>query len=137
MSSLFNFITPYLSYLKIGAWLAVGILIGWLFMQKGYYQGKYLTAQGTIIQKDAKIEEWRSSNQILLTTIGNQNQSIEALGLAKNEAEKRALEAIKKAKPRVQARQVIINKPPAPANNSTTCEEAVAKAVSDLEGSDL
>lgn len=132
-----GFISPYLNMLKIGAWLALAILIGWLYMQKGYYEGKYLTAQGKLSEQDAKLAGWEQSNLRLTEYVHDQNKYIDTLRQAKIKAENNALEAIKKAKPRVQARQAIINEPPAPANNSMTCDDAVAKAIGDLDGSNL
>lgn len=130
-------INPYLTYIKIGAWIAVAILIGWLYAQRGYYKGEYLSAKGTISEQAGKIEEWRSSNKILIDAMHHQNEEIDLLITAKNEAEKKRVEAIKKAQPRVQARQAVINKPSKQANAVFSCDDAVAKAKSDLEGSDL
>ncbi|MGJ8619634.1 MAG: hypothetical protein ACSHWN_04825 [Methylophilaceae bacterium] len=118
-------------------WIIVALLIA--LSAAGYYikiQNK------TIDNKDARIEEistklgrWMTSAKSLEELVRKQNKSTQDRLDRAAAAQKRAVEAIKKARPIVEARQKQKNKAINAGVQLYSCDEAVERAKSDLAGS--
>lgn len=137
MKTLLSFISPYTLYLKIGLLVIVALYIGWLNIQKGRFEGKAIKFEAESKAKDLEIKSWSDSFNQLNVSVENQNEAVESYKLATEQAKLNAIKAIKKSQSIVQARQDKIKQ--SSTNNvfPTTCDSAVDKAKSDLEGSDL
>lgn len=88
-----------------------------------------------LIQMQVKLEKWVESANHLKALVDKQNKSVVELAALSEAAQKRAVEAIKKAQPIVEARQAQKNKAAIIGIELNTCEAAVERAKSDLAGS--
>jgi phosphohistidine swiveling domain-containing protein len=88
-----------------------------------------------IIQIKVKLEKWVESANHLKELTEKQNKSVVELAALGEAAQKRAVEAIKKAQPILEARQAQKNKAAIIGIELNTCEAAVERAKSDLAGS--
>lgn len=89
----------------------------------------------TIIELKVKVYTWIESANHLKQLSEKQNKSIVDLAARGEAAQKRAVEAIKKAQSIVEARQAQKNKAANSGIQLDTCEAAVERAKSDLAGS--
>lgn len=89
----------------------------------------------TIIQLEVKLDTWIESANHLKALADKQNKSITELAAQGEAAQKRAVEAIKKAQLILEARQAQKNKVVNRGIQLDSCEVAVERAKSDLAGS--
>lgn len=89
----------------------------------------------TIIKLEVKLDTWIESANHLKALADKQNKSIVELAAQGEAAQKRALEAIKKAQPILEVRQAQKNKAANGGIQLDSCEAAVERAKSDLAGS--
>lgn len=130
-------INPFATHLKIGLALAAAFLIGYLYIEAGRYEGKWLAAEGEVSKHKGKIEEWRSANAVLFQAINIQNKALESLAEANKAAKLKLAEANKKAQAIAVVRQAQKNQAEKGVSALRTCQESIIKAKSDLMGSSL
>jgi predicted PurR-regulated permease PerM len=134
-----SFIIPHIGAIKIALFAALIIAVLGVALYINNLKSTIADRDKTIKENAVELGKWQQSNADLETLTTKQNKSIEALTASAQEAQQRASEALKKAKPIVEARQAI-KQASQYASNSTpielnTCEAAIERQKAILAGS--
>jgi flagellar biosynthesis protein FliP len=132
-SGLATKLNPYAWAIKIGIALWVGIYILMLQLKLFGLKVDIKEAQNDLERQILITQKWQQAHTYMAKQVRDQNQAIEALAIAEKQAKARALQAVKKARARVEYRRAQINAAQNRANTASTCEQAVDQVKNELK----
>lgn len=134
-----SFISPHAGAIKIALFAALIIAVLGVALYINNLKSTIADRDKTIIDNATELGRWQQSNANQQALIEKQNTSIDALAKLAQAAQKSAAEALKKAKPIVEARQGMKQANQQASNaipiELNTCEAAIERQKAILEGS--
>lgn len=138
-SGLFSILTskfgPYALAIKIGLIALVIAYVLMLNFKIASLKNDVKTAQNDLERQVLVTQSWRQAHSYLTKQMRDQNQAIEALAASEKKAKARAVQAIKKAQPKLEARQEQIKQSQKKQQTASSCEAAIEAVKQTLKAS--